>query len=846
MAFKKKKVDKKKKKGKKSSKDEWNFEGGQTVVDSEKPAKRKGFHNQAYDDKSKRLAIRSIVKKRKHQFESKMSKKVKFDNSTEEEKEEHLMNDREKNENKRKENRPPNPNPTVDRLNRLISASLSKNGVNLELSENSDSEEDEESVDNETADENETAEIEQNKEDFEVNDHEIDDNDLILENNEIMDNNQISKISKNFEFITESGSDGLKYDKQLITITKDKMSYLYKINGTKDEIYGAINENVELSKKPICTPFDIPGINKMFLSENGEDLTYFNELGQQILPFLLTYADGFIEGRKYKNEGFLLEPILFHLLNHVLNARSLVLKNNQKLKKINEKNRIKLALTDDEEKSKKQKSKNIKKQISEKRKEKDQIIEPTIDFLNEEEENEEILRDQGFTRPRVLILCPFRGTVVSILREIKAILGPNTSVSGWEKLEEEYGLNNDESDDDDEADKKKPSDWKSLFKQNVDDDFKMGIQINPGHGKGSGLRKGAYLRLFCDFFSSDIILASPLSLRLLIENSKDNIPKSVRNNKKTGEKSEEKTKERDNSMDFLSSLEMVFIHQAEVLMMQNWDHVDFVLKNTNLQPKDHRESTDFSRIRSYFLEENFSKFHRQLLMTSHFNSPELQAAFRKFGTSRAGQWRLRKFWGQHGCLPRIVSGAQTETSSTLKQIFQIVPTLQGLNALEQEEARFKYFKEQVLTKVLKLEQKHTLIVTPSYIDFVKIRNELIHQQANAAFISEYSRESEISRGRSRFFQGLKHILLYSGRSHFYRRFKIRGAKHVIFYSPPEFPIHYEEIVNNLGIENTNFGSEESSCLVLITRNDRFALERIVGKNRSKHMMDSSKNTFLFF
>lgn len=43
-------------------------------------------------------------------------------------------------------------------------------------------------------------------------------------------------------------------------------------------------------------------------------------------------------------------------------------------------------------------------------------------------------------------------------------------------------------------------------------------------------------------------------------------------------------------------------------------------------------------------------------------------------------------------------------------------------------------------------------------------------QANVAFISEYSRESEISRGRSQFFHGTKEILLYSGRAHFFRSY----------------------------------------------------------------------------
>ena len=114
-------------------------------------------------------------------------------------------------------------------------------------------------------------------------------------------------------------------------------------------------------------------------------------------------------------------------------------------------------------------------------------------------EDEEHL-DQGFTRPRVLILCPFRGSAKSIIEQIARIMGPNTSVAGWERLEVEFSApeeNNEENDDgegQDEpsaGDKKKkrkttrerelsgkPADWDTLFKQNVDDDFKVNILLS--------------------------------------------------------------------------------------------------------------------------------------------------------------------------------------------------------------------------------------------------------------------------------------------------------------------------------------------------------------------------------
>jgi Utp25, U3 small nucleolar RNA-associated SSU processome protein 25 len=89
--------------------------------------------------------------------------------------------------------------------------------------------------------------------------------------------------------------------------------------------------------------------------------------------------------------------------------------------------------------------------------------------------------DQGFCRPRVLILCPFRGTALKVVESIKRILGDNTSMSNKDKFEEEFGPPDDDSEDgsEDERDSEtaagknrkvgtdRPEDWKALFEGNA-------------------------------------------------------------------------------------------------------------------------------------------------------------------------------------------------------------------------------------------------------------------------------------------------------------------------------------------------------------------------------------------
>jgi hypothetical protein len=208
---------------------------------------------------------------------------------------------------------------------------------------------------------------------------------------------------------------------------------------------------------------------------------------------------------------------------------------------------------------------------------------------------------------------------------------------------------------------------------------------------------------------------------------------------------------------------------------------------------------------------------------------------------------------------------------------------------EQGEERFRYFTKTVLPEILRLKQTRTLVFIPSYLDFVRVRVPLpwsgsspdvprdsrtaqigwtctgrawsilkrfyfvslsqvrrymMAEKHSHACISEYERRSETARSRSRFFHGHRDLLLYTGRAHFFKRFMIRGARHLVFYSLPEWAGFYSELVNLLGGQEGG-EAEATSCLALFTRYEALALERIAGTERAKHMLASDKATFLF-
>lgn len=123
----------------------------------------------------------------------------------------------------------------------------------------------------------------------------------------------------------------------------------------------------------------------------------------------------------------------------------------------------------------------------------------------------EDVQDQGFTRPAVLILLPFRSFAQ---RWISALTShtppPSFQVENHSRFQTEYGLPPGAVDKLLAAEPGTyPRDHVEMFKGNVDDSFRVGVKLT---------RKS--VKLFSDFYTSDVIVASPLGLRMSIEKEK--------------------------------------------------------------------------------------------------------------------------------------------------------------------------------------------------------------------------------------------------------------------------------------------------------------------------------------
>ncbi|XP_056166677.1 protein NUCLEOLAR FACTOR 1-like isoform X2 [Syzygium oleosum] len=412
--------------------------------------------------------------------------------------------------------------------------------------------------------------------------------------------------------------------------------------------------------------------------------------------------------------------------------------------------------------------------------------------------------DHGFTRPKVLILLPLRNIAFRVVKRLIQLTPSNhkVNVEYLGRFSDDFGAGEAHDNEDIEVfqdvhgsgqKSSKPTDFRALFDGNPDDHFMVGIKFT---------RKS--IKLYSDFYTSDMIVASPLGLIT-----------------KIGEAEREKEKD----VNYLSSIEILIIDHADVIAMQNWSHVNTVVEQLNCLPSK-QHGMDVMRMRQWYLD-GHARFYRQSIVLGYFLNPDMNALFNHHCLNYEGKVKL--VCEYKGILPKVLIQAR-----------QIYERFDADSIAEADDARLEYFTKEVFPKIKDSIQGGIMLFISSYFDFVRIRNFLKAQNASFCLLGEYTKQSDISHSRVWFFEGTRKIMLYTERAHFYHRYKIRGMQNLIIYSLPERKEFYPEIVNMLE------GSHGMTCTVLFSRFDQLRLEGIAGSTAAKRMITSEKSVFAFY
>eukprot|EP01133_Synstelium_polycarpum_P008685 gene8685-10203_t len=471
-----------------------------------------------------------------------------------------------------------------------------------------------------------------------------------------------------------------------------------------------------------------------------ENEMFFTPIQQKLFPAMNEYRDVLFTEENIKNHKSIYQLYTLHAVNHVLKSRDQLMHDN--------------AITNEAEKKKE--------------------IVPD-------------LRHQGFTKPKVMIVVPYRNTALDIVKLILKLV-PHDPKDGNAKktrfVEEFTQLEEEEIHD------QKPDEYKYIFRGNIDDCFRVGMAVK---------RRG--LELYTPFYYSDIIICSPLGMRLVVGTEGD--------------------KQRDN--DFLSSIEMIIIDQVDTILQQNWDHMNIIFENLNLVPKTDR-GIDFSRVRTATLE-GWGKHFRQTMIFGSTLTPEVNSLFNRQCTNVSGKVRIKKV-------------KEGEIANIIPEVIQTFHRVHVAADTDEIQARFQFLLDTTLPKYASGDTKHIMIYIPSYLEYVMIRNYFKKEAKSFVMVNEHTNVKRFNKARAIFQKGECTYMLYTERFHFFNRPAVRGIHHIVFFGLPNLSHYYPELLNLIT-------ARDATVNALYTTRDRLALERIVGNVRASKMLESEKSTHLF-
>lgn len=508
-----------------------------------------------------------------------------------------------------------------------------------------------------------------------------------------------------------------------------------------------------------------------------------NDFQLELFSLLRTYKDLLYTNETIESSQEVQQVYVLHVLNHLMNSRTRILSNNK---------------------------------VFEKKTLSDNII-----------HDDPILRDQGFTRARILFLVPFRHSALRLGKCIAKTLECSHSITHMDRFIQEFG---DEDGTDSTlrpiaSDGNKPYDFYHTFHGNTDDAFRLGLKLT---------KKS--VKFFADFYDSDIIIASPLGLKTIISPDEHQVV--------TSGESEQIPLNGDK--DFLSSVEVVILDQAEIFLMQNWEHVLDIMQHINQMPSKPRKM-DISRVRLWHLE-NWSKYYRQLVMFTSITVPLIHSFFQTYSLNYEGYLTFKH---------KLDNPQAKQITSKCRQQFLYYDSPSAKGACDD---RFNHFIKNILPRYTGLGRNggddsnenepkdpmgHTLILVSSYFDYVRLRNYFRREKLSFTQICEYTEDNKVAKARQLFYFGARQFLLYTERCHFFHRYKIKGIRNVIFYEPPIFAKFYTEILRMLTpeLQGKKFveDSNQFSSITLFSNHDTLQLGAIIGYSNSVKLIQNKKS-----
>ena len=540
-----------------------------------------------------------------------------------------------------------------------------------------------------------------------------------------------------------------------------------------------------------------------------------------LLPLLTSYTDLLWGGVGWGLRSATTQALALHVTNHVWKSRERVLRHNRKLSEWEKREKER----QDREREERRKAKTEAKAKGQRKVHGRAALGP----LPPPPPTPPSYRDQGYTRCTVLYLLPFANLAYQVISAILALLPPSctSTIRQHRRFLQEFAPVAEL-----QPDASKPADFRALFSGQLNDAFRIGLAVGP-----------KATTLYAPFLSADIVVASPLGLRMLVQ---------------------------EEGGGWLSSVEVLVIDGADVLSMQNWAHLELLLPYINRMPgagQDGRMEgkvgddgggdrgsgagdvlsvVDVSRVREYLLQGHARFFRQTVVLSSYLTQDMLQLL--------SGEARLRNYAGLLLLRPQYtgeLGRAVLTGGERPRQLFHRFPSV----FLTQHDERFDHFTSTVLPAVKAAHESegHVLLLVPQYADFIRLRRHFQRRHQSYAAISEYSTQADVTRNRSHFYHGRVKFLLMTERLHFFRRLRVRGTRHLLFYSPPVNAHFYTEMLQWLGTDpGKNEGEVEGAasgaralCLSLYSKWDGRELERLVGTQRALQMIEGERSAYVF-